>query len=885
MFSFFSNQSNASQLDNEDLEQIDIDDLEEMDHKWQVEILTKRVKRFIKKIGRKLDLNGKETVGFDRTKVECYNCYRRGHFARECMAIRNQGNRSRDAPTRNAPVDISTTSALVVQDGIGGYDWSFQAEEELTNFSLMAYTSQGSSSSNSEVHTCSKECLKSYEALQKQYDQLCEVLNKSNLEIIRYQIGLKSFEARIAVHEKNKVVYEEDIAFLKYDVQVKDISIKEIKSQLENALKEKYDLKLKLEKFETSSKNLTKLINSQISVIDKTGLGYDGQINEIDLNNIHVNESEVLNNVFDSCENDGDDNQVNDRFKKGEGYHVVPSPYTGNYIPPKANLLFARLDSFVFKSKVSETITSVSKIKTNASKTSKDSLEKPKTIRSSAHLIEEWESDSDYENVFKPKQVKKTFTPSLEKIEFVNARNTTVENENKAKKPRKFSQSPRAAVLTKSGQVPVNAAKQSSHRATTSVSAVRRVNTAASRPNMNNALPTTYSYFKIHSPGNPQYALQDQGIFNSRCSIQMTMKKSYLSDYQEINGGFVAFRGNAKGGKITGKRREFSVARTLQQNCVAERKNKTLIEASRTMLTDSTFPTTFWAEAVNIACYVQNRVLVIKPHNKTPYELLLGKFDEKSNDGLFVGYSINSKAFRVFNTRSKFIEENLHINFLENKPNVARTGPNWMFNFDTLTMSMNYQLVFAGNQANGNASTKANINAGQARKKTVSGLQYVLLPLLTFDSQGPKRSEDEVPDNARKKSIEVPRKENGVQDSAKDGDKNDQELEFERFFGQGEVVKSNSTSRLNIVSSLVNAVSSSFTIVDPGKERAQRNEFESMFGQDKDANGNRMITPVSDAGSTYVNLGGSILVNAATLPNADIPTDPLMPDLEDIANL
>ncbi|GKC88292.1 ribonuclease H-like domain-containing protein [Tanacetum coccineum] len=113
---------------------------------------------------------GKETVGFDMTNVECYKCHRKGHFARECRAPRNQGNRNRDDPIRNAPVDSSTTNALVVQDGIGGYDWSFQAEEAVTNFALMAYTSQGSSSSSSsdsEIHTCSKGCLKSYEALQK----------------------------------------------------------------------------------------------------------------------------------------------------------------------------------------------------------------------------------------------------------------------------------------------------------------------------------------------------------------------------------------------------------------------------------------------------------------------------------------------------------------------------------------------------------------------------------------------------------------------------------------------------------------------------------------------------------------------------------------------
>ncbi|GJZ06077.1 putative ribonuclease H-like domain-containing protein [Tanacetum coccineum] len=124
--------------------------------------------------------------------------------------------------------------------------------------------------------------------------------------------------------------------------------------------------------------------------------------------------------------------------------------------------------------------------------------------------------------------------------------------------------------------------------------------------------------------------------------------------------------------RMKGIKREFSVARTPQQNGVAKRKNVTLIEAARTMLADSLLPTTFWAEAINTACYVQNRVLVTKPHNKTPYELLhgrppsisfmrpfgcpvtilntldpLGKFDGKADDGFLVGYSINSKAFRV----------------------------------------------------------------------------------------------------------------------------------------------------------------------------------------------------------------------------------------------
>nr|GEX56048.1 reverse transcriptase domain-containing protein [Tanacetum cinerariifolium] len=183
-------------------------------------------------------------------------------------------------------------------------------------------------------------------------------------------------------------------------------------------------------------------------------------------------------------------------------------------------------------------------------------------------------------------------------------------------------------------------------------------------------------------------------------------------------------------------KREFSVARTPQHNGVAKRKNRTLIEAARTMIADSLLPVPFWTEAVNIACYVQNRVLVTKPHNKTPYELFLGrspsigfmrpfgclvtilntldplgKFDGKADEGFLVGYCINSKAFRVFTSRTRIAQETLHINFLENQTNVVGSRPKWLFDIDTLTQSMNYQPVVTGNQTNHSAGIKENLDA------------------------------------------------------------------------------------------------------------------------------------------------------------------------------
>ncbi|GJU10923.1 putative ribonuclease H-like domain-containing protein [Tanacetum coccineum] len=179
--------------------------------------------------------------------------------------------------------------------------------------------------------------------------------------------------------------------------------------------------------------------------------------------------------------------------------------------------------------------------------------------------------------------------------------------------------------------------------------------------------------------------LVDKKVKIIRCDNGTEFKNSVMNDFYAMKG----------------IRREFSIVRTPQQNGVAKRRNRTLIEAARTALADSKLPTTFWAEAVNNACYVQNMVLVVKTHNKTPYELFigrtpalsfmrrfgchvtilntldhLGKFDGKSDDGFFVGYSLNSKAFRVYNIRTKKVEENLHVRFLEDKPIIAGTNSN-----------------------------------------------------------------------------------------------------------------------------------------------------------------------------------------------------------------
>ncbi|GJT44770.1 putative ribonuclease H-like domain-containing protein [Tanacetum coccineum] len=294
---------------------------------------------------------------------------------------------------------------------------------------------------------------------------------------------------------------------------------------------------------------------------------------------------------------------------------------------------------------------------------------------------------------------------------------------------------------------------------------------------------------------------------------------------------------------LKGIKREFSVAKTPQQNGVAERKNKTLIKAARTMLADSLLPTVFWAEAFNTACYVLNRVLVTKPHNKTPYELIIGrppnisfmrpfgchvtilntlypvgKFDGKAEEGFLVRYSVNSKAFRVFNSQTRKVEENLHVNFLENKPNVAGQEPNWLFDFDSLTNSINYQ--------------PQSVDAGQSEEKNVSTQQYIVFPLWSSISSSYKSSdENDTTDNSAEKEatkqLVAVRKEF--------------EAQCNRQNLSGKTTRASSTNSFNTINTPVNVAGAPRTY--------------------------------NDAEPSFVPLGRSF------------PYDPLMPDLEDTAEV
>ncbi|GKB11592.1 ribonuclease H-like domain-containing protein [Tanacetum coccineum] len=208
IYSFFASQPSTPQLDNKDLKQINPDDLEEMDLRWNIAMMTMRARRFLKNTRRKLDKANKERIWFDKSKVECFNCHKRGHFARECMAPRNHDSRNNEPTRRTMPVEETTSNALVSQCDGFGYDWSDQAEEGPTNFALMAYSSTSSiSSTNSEVSNdsnCCSSCLECVKNLKEQNEQLVKDLRTARISVVSYKTGLESVEARLLSLKENR---------------------------------------------------------------------------------------------------------------------------------------------------------------------------------------------------------------------------------------------------------------------------------------------------------------------------------------------------------------------------------------------------------------------------------------------------------------------------------------------------------------------------------------------------------------------------------------------------------------------------------------------------------------------------------------------------------
>ncbi|GJW61102.1 ribonuclease H-like domain-containing protein [Tanacetum coccineum] len=307
--------------------------------------------------------------------------------------------------------------ALVTVDG-EGVDWTNHSEED-EDYALMACNG---SDSDTEVTSCSTKCKESYVNLKKLYDAQREQLSDASIEIKAYSQGLKKVEAQLVAHQQGQLWYEQKIKFMKIDLDDKTDVLTYHKKLLAEAQKEKDDLKAKVEKWQNSSKNLGKLLNSQMSAYDKFGLGYGDHR----YNGILSYENEVLQSVFKGKESDFDNPPLNDKSVKTGEMHVVPPPMTGNYMPsgPEIEIDYSQFTYGPKQTQPSESESQSSEFDTCESNISAEPSElvsepvvnesnvecQPK-VWSDAPIIEEYESDSEDECVSIP--TKQQETPSF----------------------------------------------------------------------------------------------------------------------------------------------------------------------------------------------------------------------------------------------------------------------------------------------------------------------------------------------------------------------------------------------------------------------------------------------------------------------------------------
>ncbi|GJV22209.1 putative ribonuclease H-like domain-containing protein [Tanacetum coccineum] len=694
-YSLLASQSSCPQLDHEDLDQVDEYDLEEMDLKWQVAMISMRIKKFYKKTGRKhhpLQFDAKEPVGFDKTKVECYNCHKTGHFARECRT--KEDNRRRDGWNPGNKDGSRTgkkeeSKALVTVDG-ESVDWT----------------------THSEVMKILLSC-------------------DASVEIKAYTQGLKKVEATF-VCPINR--YESDSDDEYVSVQTKGLNTpsfanKQVKTPRENVKNQSTTLSKPI-RLSKEQRYLRKIFSKPISLSSKvkevSTVGENGTTAVKYHQQVAHDREQGLPAVFQTLI------VALLPLEGGQHFHSLFCVTKCSFGDKKNKVLFTDTECLILSPdfKLPDENQILLKVPRQNNMYSFN-LENIVPLGGLACLIAK--ATTDESNLWHRR---------LGHVNFKNL-NRLVKGNLVRGLPTKLFQNDHTCVACQKGK---------QHKASCKAKLVSSISHTLQLLHMDLFGPTS-----VRSINHKTYCLVITDDF-SRFSWTFFLRtkdetSAILKDFirqienqlnQKVktircdNGTEFKNRDIIEFCGLKGIKREYSNARTPQQNGVAERKNRTLIEAARTMLADSFLPNTFWAEAVSTACYVLNRVLVTKPHNKTPYELLtgktpiisyirpfgchvtilntidhLGKFAGKSDEGFLVGYSLQSKAFRVYNLVTKRVEENLHINFLENKPNVAGIGPNWLFDLDYLTDSMNYH--------NDSEENQANLHAGQQESKQDSG--------------------------------------------------------------------------------------------------------------------------------------------------------------------
>nr|GEV64119.1 putative ribonuclease H-like domain-containing protein [Tanacetum cinerariifolium] len=767
-----------------------------MDLRWQMAMLTMRARRFLQKTGRNLGANGPTSMGFDMSILECFNCHRKGHFARECRSLKDSRMLGAAEPQiRIVLVKTSTSNALVSQvDGTGSYDWSYQAEEEPVNFALMAFSSH--SSSDNEVPSCSKACSKAYAQLHTQYDKLTDEFVNLNLMLshTKQLSPTKPKQDMSHTTRPSAPIIEDWVSDSEDESETKAPQF--VPSFLQSTEQVKSP-RHTVQPIETSIPTATPAPPSPTS----TSSGK------------RRNRKTCFASVV--------------RAAKGEQGTLVWRPkcpiLDHDSRTTSASMTLKRFDY-------------------------NDALGRSKNMTGNMSYLSDFEELNGGYVAFggNPKGGKitgkgkiKTGKLDFEVVYFV--------------RELKFNLFSFSQMCDKKNSVLFTDTK----------------------------CLVLSSYFKL--PDESQVLLRvprENNMYNVNLKnivpsgdltclfAKATLDESNLWHRRLAHINFKTINKLVKGNLVRGlPTKVFKNDNT----CVACKKGKQHRASCKTKPVSSVdqplfrlhmdlFGPTFFT-SLNKKSYClaitddYSRVLMTKPHNKTPYELLhgrtprigfmrpfgclvtilnaldpLGKFKGKVYEGFMVEYSVNSKAFRVFNSRTRIVQETLHVNFLENKPNLAGSGPTWLFDIDSLTRTMNYQPVNAGNQTNPSAGFQDKIDAEKEGEE--GDQQYVLFPMCAQLRKQDDKTKKEAKGKSPVESVTGYR---------------DLNAEFEDC-------SDNSSNEVNAAGSIVftvgqNSLNSTNTLSDAGLSNAT-------------------VSP------TY---GKSSFIDASQLPD-----DPDMPELEDI---
>ncbi|GKB47630.1 putative ribonuclease H-like domain-containing protein [Tanacetum coccineum] len=659
-------------------------------------------------ICRKLTINGNESVGFDKSKVECYNCHKKGHFAKECRALRNQDYKNKENTKKGCAVETSTSTALL--------SWMLWMVKPVWN------NAQRVNHQNFAKKT------------QVNAARPMSYLSKITHSTVKRPIHKNTVFKNSNINQRVNIVRGKEVNTARPKAvvnAVKGNNFNAVKASACWVWKPKHKVLDHVSKHNSASITLKKFDYIDAQGRSKSVMAWGPQKKLIFLPNVQGNPQMDLKDqrVIDSgCSRymTGNMSYLTDYEEIDGGYVAIKGNPKGGNITRKCTIKTGNLDfkNVYFMRELKFNLFSVSQMCDKKNSFLFNDTEciilSPnfKLIDESQVLLRVPRKNNmysvDLKNIVPKGGLTCLFakaTSDESKLWHRRLGHLNFKTMNKLVKGNLVRGLP--SKLFENDQTCVACQKGKQHRASSTKD-------------------ETSGILKSFITGIEN--LVDHKVKVIRCDNGTEFKNKEMNQFCEIKGIL----------------RQFSVARTPQQNGVVERRNRTLIEAARTMLADSKLPTTFWAEAVNTTCYVQNRVLVVKPHNKTPYELFhgrtptlsfmrpsgcpvtifntidqLGKFDGKADEGFFVGYSLNSKAFRVFNSRTRIVEENLHIRFSESTPNTVGSGPDWLFDIDALTRTMNYEPIVAGTQSNGFASDNAGECNDQEKEDNVNNTNNV----------------------------------------------------------------------------------------------------------------------------------------------------------------